>query len=185
MARAWIALGSNLGAREDQLQRALSALATTPQVRVLRRSKWFETAPVGGPAGQGPYLNGVAQLSTTLAARDLLERMLAIEASAGRRRSVRDAPRTLDLDLLLYDDLRLDEPRLVLPHPRMEERIFVLAPLAELEPELVLPAQRQDSARAFARARGARALSYGWCSYAPRSINGALPRPVSRTAGSS
>lgn len=139
MARAWIALGSNVGDRRAHLERALVGLARTPSTRLLRSSRWIETAPVGGPAGQGPYLNGVAELETELGPRELLERLQSLERDAGRLRTVEGAPRTLDLDLLLHGETRVDEPDLVLPHPRMEQRTFVLGPLAELAPDLVLP----------------------------------------------
>ena len=139
MTRAWIALGSNVGDRRANLERALAGLARTPSTRVVRSSSWIETDPVGGPAGQGPYLNGVAELETELGPRELLERLLALEREAGRVRTVEGAPRTLDLDLLLHGESRIDEPGLIVPHPRMEQRIFVLAPLAELAPDLVLP----------------------------------------------
>jgi 2-amino-4-hydroxy-6-hydroxymethyldihydropteridine diphosphokinase len=139
MVRAWIALGSNLGERAAYLDLALRELARTPHTRVLRRSTWHETDPVGGPAGQGRYLNGVAELETSLSARTLLERCLAIEREAGRTRGARDGPRTLDIDLLLFGDERIDEPDLRVPHPRLEERTFVLAPLCELAPDMALP----------------------------------------------
>jgi 2-amino-4-hydroxy-6-hydroxymethyldihydropteridine diphosphokinase len=139
MTRAWIALGSNVGDRRAHLERALAGLARTPATRVVRSSSWIETDPVGGPAGQGPYLNGVAELETELGPRELLDQLLALERDAGRVRTVEGAPRTLDLDLLLHGEARIDEPGLVVPHPRMEQRTFVLAPLAELAPDLVLP----------------------------------------------
>ena len=129
---AYIALGSNLGPRDANLRFALEALAATPGVRVLRVSSFHETAPVGGPPGQGPYLNAAALLETTLSPRQLLERLLATELLAGRTRSVPNAPRTLDLDLLLYANLAISEPDLHVPHPRMWGRGFVVGPLGEL-----------------------------------------------------
>jgi len=139
--RAFVALGSNLGARAEQLDAAVAALAATPGVRVLSVSEWIETEPEGGPPGQGRYLNGALELETTLAARALLERLLAIERAAGREREreVRHGPRRLDLDLLLYGDERFEEPDLLVPHPRLEERVFVLQPLAQVAPERRLP----------------------------------------------
>lgn len=132
MITAYVALGSNLGDREAHLARAVEALRATPGVEVEALSTIRETAPVGGPP-QGPYLNAVVELRTGLAARTLLERLLEIEAEAGRARGPqRNAPRTLDLDLLLYGDQEIDEPDLVVPHPRMQQRAFVLEPLAEL-----------------------------------------------------
>ena len=138
---ATVALGSNLGPRREHLNFALAALERTPGVTLIAVSSFLETAPVGGPAGQGPYLNGVIRIETTLGARDLLERLLAIESERGRDRTEagRWAARTLDLDLIFYGALEIDEPGLVLPHPRAEDRAFVLRPLAELEPGRVLP----------------------------------------------
>ena len=132
---AAIALGSNLGDRAKYLRGALTRLERTPGVVVLRRSTWHETEPVGGPPGQGSFLNGAALVETTLDAAALLAVLQAIELKAGRERSVPDAARTLDLDLLWYADLEQDDPELTLPHPRLHERVFVLAPLAELVPE--------------------------------------------------
>jgi 2-amino-4-hydroxy-6-hydroxymethyldihydropteridine diphosphokinase len=136
---AYVALGSNLGAREQHLSAALAALRATPGIRSLAASHVYETRPVG-PGAQGCYLNAVARLETELAPRALLERLLAIERSEGRERGpLRDLPRSLDLDLLLYGDRRIDEPGLVVPHPRLHERGFVLEPLCDLAPEAVHP----------------------------------------------
>ncbi len=131
--RAFIALGSNLGDRERLIADALWALDQLDRVRVVAVSSLHETEPVG-PAGQDAYLNGAAELETTLPPRDLLDAMLAIECSLGRDRSAgeRWGPRTIDLDLLLYGDLVTEEPSLTIPHPRLHERMFVLAPLAEI-----------------------------------------------------
>jgi len=136
---AYVSLGSNLGDRAVQLSRALAALAALPATRVAALSPIFETAPVGPPP-QGPYLNAVAKLRTSLAPRALLEDLLAIERAAGRvRGGVRNAARTLDLDLLLYGASVIDEPGLRVPHPRLAERPFVLEPLAALAPALRHP----------------------------------------------
>jgi 2-amino-4-hydroxy-6-hydroxymethyldihydropteridine diphosphokinase len=136
---AFVALGSNLGDRDAHLEAALAGLRATPGVRAVACSSVYETAPVG-PPGQGPYLNAVARVETTLDPHALLARLLALEREAGRVRSgVRDEPRTLDLDLLLHGARCLDEPRLTLPHPRLHQRAFVLVPLAELAPALVHP----------------------------------------------
>ncbi|HED65845.1 MAG TPA: 2-amino-4-hydroxy-6-hydroxymethyldihydropteridine diphosphokinase [Planctomycetes bacterium] len=142
--RAWIALGANLGDREAALDGAVRELASAPDVRVLRVSPWIETDPVGGPVGQGRYLNGVLEARVAVGARALLDLLQRIEGEFGRDRSreVRNGPRTLDLDLLLYGTARLREPGLVVPHPRLEERRFVLEPLVALEPDLVLPSGR-------------------------------------------
>jgi 3-oxoacyl-[acyl-carrier protein] reductase len=136
---AYIALGSNLGDRRAYLDRALAELRGRPGVEVTRVSSVYETAPVGGPAGQGPYLNAVAELRTTLAAAGLLQLLLDVESGLGRVRAERDGPRTIDLDLLLYDDVVRDDPKLTLPHPRLHQRLFVLQPLAEIAPGLIHP----------------------------------------------
>lgn len=140
--RAWIGLGSNLGDRRAELDRAVARLAASAGVRVRHVSPWLETEPVGGPAGQGRFLNGALELETTLPPRALLGLLQSIERDAGRDRTreVRHGPRTLDLDLLLYGARRIDEPGLTVPHPRMEERLFVLEPLAAVAPGLLLPA---------------------------------------------
>ncbi len=143
---AYIALGSNLGPRDANLRFALEALAATPGVRVLRVSSFHETAPVGGPPGQGPYLNAAALLETSLSPRALLETLLSIESRAGRTRSVPNAPRTLDLDLLLYADLAIAEPDLHVPHPRMWGRSFVVGPIRELVDPFGSDRERDESA---------------------------------------
>lgn len=139
MSRAFLALGSNLGDRQAILDRAILRLRAEPGVSVRRVSAYYETAPVGGPAGQGAYLNAVAEIDTLLDPERLLQTLFAIEQSAGRVRSERNAPRTLDLDILLYDQLVRISPDPILPHPRMYERGFVLVPLAEIASEVVHP----------------------------------------------
>ena len=138
-ARAFVALGSNLGERRATLERAVAALRATAGVRVVRVSSWIETEPVGGPPDQPRFLNGVIELETQLEPRELLARLRELEHAADRVRSLRDGPRTLDLDLLLHGESRSQTPELELPHPRMEQREFVLAPLAEIAPALRLP----------------------------------------------
>ncbi len=130
-----IGLGSNLGDRRSNLEAALAALDSRPEIRVVRVSAFLETEPVGGPPGQGAYLNAAAELETTLEPSALLCVLQKIEARFGRVRTVRWGERTLDLDLLLYDDLVLDSPELTVPHPRMADRRFVLEPLAEIAPD--------------------------------------------------
>lgn len=144
MTRAAIALGSNLGDRRRHLDLAVEELRRSPEVRVLAVSSWIERDSVGGPEGAPAYLNGALLLETELGGRELLEALLAIERRHGRRRrpGIRDEPRTLDLDLLLFGDRRIEEPDLRVPHPRLEEREFVLAPLSEIAPDLVLPSGR-------------------------------------------
>ncbi len=139
MARAYVGLGANLGDRTAMLSTAIDVLGETPGVEVVAVSTLRETDPVGY-LDQPRFLNGAVALDTTLAPRELLERLLAVEVMLGRTRDgVRFGPRTVDLDLLLYADLELHEPGLTLPHPRLHERLFALAPLLELDPELVVP----------------------------------------------
>ncbi len=138
MHTAFIALGSNLGDSEKIVCEAIAALAELPQTRLAAASSLYRSAPVEAP-GQPQFINAVAQVHTGLAPQPLLAALLAIENYYGRERSFRNAPRTLDLDLLLYDAQRLDEPGLSLPHPRMHLRAFVLAPLLELVPACILP----------------------------------------------
>jgi 2-amino-4-hydroxy-6-hydroxymethyldihydropteridine diphosphokinase len=145
--RGAIGLGSNLGDRAAHLDRAVLEIGAIPGVRFLAVSDWIETDPVGGPAGAPRYLNGVLLLETELSARRLLQELLALERAHGRVRTPtvgRGAgePRTLDLDLLFLGDSRIDEPGLVVPHPGLEERTFVLAPLAQVAPNLVLASGR-------------------------------------------
>jgi 2-amino-4-hydroxy-6-hydroxymethyldihydropteridine diphosphokinase len=136
---ALIGLGSNVGDRKAHLDAAVAALAETPGVTVRGVSSYHETAPVGGPPGQGAFLNAAAAIETTLDPRELLATLQAIEARAGRVRDVRWAERTLDLDLLLFGNLILDSAELTVPHPRMAIRRFVLAPLVEVAPSAVDP----------------------------------------------
>lgn len=151
-ARAFVSLGTNLGDRAGHLAFALRSLDALPGTRVVAVSPIFETDPVGPPP-QGPYLNATAELATSLTPRALLDALLAIESRSGRVRSVRDAPRTLDLDVLLYDAHVLDEPGLVVPHPRMVERAFVMEPLAALAPSLVHPVLGESLEALAARVR--------------------------------
>ncbi|MEF7613926.1 2-amino-4-hydroxy-6-hydroxymethyldihydropteridine diphosphokinase [Aquincola sp. MAHUQ-54] len=135
--RVFVGLGANLGDARGAVQAALQALAGWPGVRVAAASSLYRSAPVD--AGGPDYINAAAELQTLLAPEALLDALQAIEHRHGRERPYRHAPRTLDLDLLLYGDRVLDTPRLTLPHPRLHERAFVLQPLAELAPALVLP----------------------------------------------
>jgi 2-amino-4-hydroxy-6-hydroxymethyldihydropteridine diphosphokinase len=132
--RAFLGLGSNLGDRRALL---CSAVAELPDVVAV--SPVYETEPVGGPPGQRPYLNVVVELSTDREPRELLALAHDLESAAGRVRREPDGPRTLDVDVLVVGDLRVDEPDLVVPHPRMSVRRFVMAPLADLAPDLVPP----------------------------------------------
>ena len=135
--RAFVGLGSNLDDPRLQLDRAVVALSQTCGIELQRVSSYYRTKPWGEIA-QPDFLNAVAQIDTTLTAPMLLAQLVHIEAAAGRTREQRWGPRTLDLDLLLYGDMACDTTQLQLPHPRMQERAFVLAPLAELAPDLVL-----------------------------------------------
>jgi 3-oxoacyl-[acyl-carrier protein] reductase len=154
MTTAYVALGGNLGDRRGNLERAVEALAQTAGVRLLSRSSLYETAPVGGPAGQGAYLNAVVAIETDLSPEDLLSRCAQIEAGLGRVREVKDGPRTIDLDLLLFGSQTRDTPELTLPHPRLHERLFVLEPLAEVAPGAVHPRLGKTIARLRAELLG-------------------------------
>ncbi len=139
MARVYIGLGANLGDRDETIRRALERLAAEDGFELVAVSSLRETDPVGYE-DQPRFVNGVAALETALPPRDVLDRLLAVERELGRTRDgPRYGPRTIDLDLLLYGDRIVDEPGLAVPHPRMTERRFVLEPLAELDPQLVVP----------------------------------------------
>ena len=132
---AYVALGANLGDARSAVRQALCDLETLPQTRCVRASSLYLSAPVDS---SGPdYINAVAEVQTTLSAHALLAELQRLEQLAGRERPWLNAPRTLDLDLLLYGELQFDDPVLTLPHPRMGERAFVLLPLAEIAPDLV------------------------------------------------
>lgn len=134
---AYIALGANLGDAAATVQQAVRALATLPQTRLLRASSLYRTAPI---ESSGPdYINAVAEISTALSPQALLAALQALEQAAERERPYRNAPRTLDLDILLYGDVSIDSPTLTIPHPRMQARAFVLQPLAEIAPQRVSP----------------------------------------------
>ena len=136
--RCYIGLGGNLGQPLHTLREAIAALDAIAGTHLLRASSLWRTAPLGH-SQQPDFINAVAELDSTLAPRALLEALHALEQRFGRERSFANAPRTLDLDLLLYADDVVDKPGLTLPHPRMHERAFVLAPLVELAPECVIP----------------------------------------------
>ena len=138
MPRAFIGLGANLGDPRRQIRAGLALLREIPTTRLARQSSFYLSAPMGY-CEQPDFVNAVAQIQTGLAPRALLDALLAIERSLGRSRSHANAPRTLDLDLLLYDGTVIDEPGLHVPHPKMHVRAFVLAPLAELDPGIEIP----------------------------------------------
>ena len=151
--RAFVGLGSNLGDREGTLARAVELLSRASGVDVVAVSSLRETEP-WGPVAQPPYLNGAVVLTTTLAPRALLDVLLGVEKTLGRDRGgERWGPRTIDLDLLLYDDVEVEEPGLTVPHPRLHERGFALEPLAELAPDAVVPG-RGTVAELLARVQG-------------------------------
>jgi 2-amino-4-hydroxy-6-hydroxymethyldihydropteridine diphosphokinase len=135
---AWIGIGANLGDARANVLDAIDRLTRLPGARLLQTSSLYRTAPIDSSGDD--YVNAVAALDTTLDAHALLQALFAIEQAHGRERPYRNAPRTLDLDLLLYGDEIIDDaPTLIVPHPRMHERAFVLAPLAEVAPDLVIP----------------------------------------------
>jgi 2-amino-4-hydroxy-6-hydroxymethyldihydropteridine diphosphokinase len=137
--RVVVSIGSNLGDRSAHLQGAVDSLTDTPEVWVTAVSPVYETEPVDAPEGSKHFLNAVVLFDTTLSAHTLLDRVLAIESAYGRERSERNAPRTLDVDLIVVGDRRADEDELKLPHPRAAERAFVLVPWLDVEPDAVIP----------------------------------------------
>lgn len=170
---ACVALGSNLGERESHVAAALVALTRHSGVSGLVASSLWETAPVGGPPGQGPYLNAAARFDTPLSARALLDLLLEIERCEGRERGEPDAPRTLDLDLLFYGAHVIREEGLTVPHPRLHERAFVLAPLREIADSWVHP-ELDKSVDALAEAIE---TGPGWAAAGVRRCES---RPISR-----
>ncbi len=138
MARAFVGIGANLDRAADQVRAAIGALAALPGSQLVRASSLYRTAPLGY-AAQPDFVNAAALLDTGLAPWALLAELRAIEDRYGRERTFQNAPRTLDLDLLLYDDRIIEEPGLSVPHPRLHERAFALAPVVEIDPERVIP----------------------------------------------
>ena len=145
--RVFIGIGTNLGDKAANYREAIARIASLPDTRVLRQSSVYETDPVGAPDLKGPFLNGAIEIETDLGADALMRRLLAIERTMGRKRvpgrkpprRLRYKPRVIDLDLLFFDKELRDAPALTLPHPRLHERRFVLAPMAELAPALIHP----------------------------------------------
>ncbi|MBN1765486.1 MAG: 2-amino-4-hydroxy-6-hydroxymethyldihydropteridine diphosphokinase [Sedimentisphaerales bacterium] len=136
---AYIGLGSNLGNRHEMIEQAVDMLGQPPGIHVVTLSQLIETPPVGGPAGQENYLNGIAELLCAISSRDLFERLMSIEKKLGRTRTVKWAPRTIDLDLLMYGSEVINQDDLQVPHPLMHERHFVMSGMNELAPDLVHP----------------------------------------------
>ncbi len=141
LVTAYIALGANLGDARATVRQAMDDMDAIDDTRLVRRSSLYRTAPVDSA---GPdYINAVVELATGLSAPQLLGQLQQLELAAGRQRPYRNAPRTLDLDILLFGDARMESPALTIPHPRMAERAFVLVPLAQIAPARVTPAQLQ------------------------------------------
>lgn len=138
MAVAYVGIGANLDDPAARVRGAFAALAAMPRTRLLKRSSLYRSEPQGYRQ-QPDFVNAVAELQTALAPENLLAELQALETRAGRTRSFRNAPRTLDLDLLLYGEERIEQPGLVVPHPRMHERAFVLVPLLEIAPQADIP----------------------------------------------
>ena len=149
MTAAYIGVGSNLDQPRAQVESALEELGQLPRTRLLVRSSLYRSAPLGYEA-QPDFVNAVARLETELGAGELLAALQAIEARHGRRRSFANAPRSLDLDLLLFGDERISRPELTVPHPRMHERAFVLLPLLEIAPDVHIPGRGGAAALAAA-----------------------------------
>lgn len=147
MSRIFVGAGSNLGNRFAFLSEARASLAARPEFRFMKASAHFQTKPEGGPEGQDYYLNAVWEFETGLQPREVLGILLETEKAAGRERTVPNAPRTLDLDLLSYDDLVLEEPDLVLPHPRMQDRVFVLKPLSDVASGWIHPVLKKSATK--------------------------------------
>ena len=141
MSLAYVGIGSNLQDPVAQVKEAFAALSRLPRTRLVRCSSLYRSAPVGF-ADQPDFVNAVASLETSLKPVELLSQLQAIERNQGRKRSFKNAPRSLDLDLLLVDQMTLDLPHLKVPHPRMHERAFVLEPLLEIAPAIAIPGLR-------------------------------------------
>jgi len=154
VTQAFVGIGANLGDPVARVREAITALAALPQTQLVAASSLYRSAPLGYTA-QDDFVNAACLLETSLAPRALLDRLRAIEEAAGRERPFRNAPRTLDLDLLLYGGDVIDEPGLAVPHPGLHERAFALAPVVELDPECVIPG-RGPAREWLARAAGQR-----------------------------
>jgi 2-amino-4-hydroxy-6-hydroxymethyldihydropteridine diphosphokinase len=139
LSKAFIALGSNLGDREQTIQSALDRLSAINGIRMASISKLLENPAVGGPSNSPPFLNAAAEIETSLSAIELLDQFLIVEQSLGRHRREKWGPRTIDLDLLLFGDQVIESERLIVPHPLLHQRRFVLEPLAEIAPDAVHP----------------------------------------------
>ena len=143
MKPIFIAVGSNEGNRPELIKRAAELLKNNPAIQIVRSSCHYETDPVGGPP-QGKFLNAVWKIETSLTARELLNAMLKVEQALGRERTVKNGPRTIDLDILFYGDQIIDEDGLNVPHPRLRERWFVLKPLWDLAADFIDPVTKKS-----------------------------------------
>jgi 2-amino-4-hydroxy-6-hydroxymethyldihydropteridine diphosphokinase len=181
MPRALVALGANLGDRRHALRRAVELLGAEGANTGMAASRFYETAPIGGPSGQGAFLNAAVALDTTLAPEQLHALLRRIERELGRAPHARWVPRTIDLDLLLYDDAVISTPELSVPHPRMAFRRFVLAPAAEVAPEMVHPLAGWSIGRLLAHLDSA--APYVALLALPSSGRTALARKVARAVG--
>lgn len=148
MVLCHLGVGSNLGDRKKNLERAKVRVGQLAQTRFLRSSSVLETEPVGGPP-QGKYLNAVWEIETGLSPKQLKSELLRVESELGRRRSEPNAPREIDLDILFYGDQIIQEEKLTIPHPRLHERAFVLVPLMELAPEMMHPKLKKSVRKLF------------------------------------
>jgi 2-amino-4-hydroxy-6-hydroxymethyldihydropteridine diphosphokinase len=139
MPRCLLAVGANLGDRSATLEQALAKISELPKTQLLARSRWYQTSPVGGPAGQASFLNGAILLECQLSPKELLSHLQQIETSLGRERHERWDARTIDIDILMFGDAIIDTPELQVPHPRMSFRQFVLRPAVEIAGEMIHP----------------------------------------------
>ena len=180
---ALIGLGSNLGDRAKMLSAAVQAIGRHPQIRLDFDgdvASLYETAPVGGPAGQPRFLNTAARIRTSLSADDLLRALQSVESASGRLPGQRWGPRTVDIDLLLFDDTVLESQELTLPHPRMHERRFVLEPLAEVAPDALHPALGLSILQLAQQARADQEVSDVIRVAGPEWVHGLEPVPGGR-----
>ena len=159
MNTAYLGLGSNLGNRMAFLRGGRDTLTSKPGIEIIKASGVYETEAVGGPADNPSFLNTVLQIATDLSPEELLKACLSVEDDFGRSRPVRWAPRTLDIDILFYDDLVMCEEELTIPHPRLHERTFVLAPLLEIAPDLRHPLLGQSVSEIASGSLGVAALT--------------------------
>jgi 2-amino-4-hydroxy-6-hydroxymethyldihydropteridine diphosphokinase len=150
MAIIYIGIGSNLGDKEDNLNKAIHLLETSGEIELIRKSSFYITKPLGGPP-QDNYLNGVLKVKSDLAPEDIFDRLKSIEKQLGREKAGRNFPRLIDLDILIYDEVVLNSADLVIPHPRMRERKFVLKGFAEIDPDLVYPGSKETILELYRR----------------------------------